>query len=109
MKILKMSAAAVISSLVIGSASIPAWAGTTGAQSVNASLEVATVNEFAPSAFAERSWLEPSAANARPKVTNNCRPGHVYSQHDLVGDPESCIMQGVTLPGSTGTVAAVAF
>lgn len=109
MKILKMSAAAVISSLVIGSASIPAWAGTTGAQSVTASVEVATVNEFAPSAVAERSWLEPSAANARPKVTNNCRPGHVYSQHDLVGDPESCIMQGVTLPGSTGTVAAVAF
>lgn len=109
MKILKMSAAAVISSLVIGSASIPAWAGTTGAQSVTAAVEVVTSNEFAPSAVAERSWLEPSGANARPKATNNCRPGHVYSQHDIVGDPESCIKQGVTLSGSRGTVAAVPF
>jgi hypothetical protein len=109
MKILKMSAAALISSLVIGSASIPAWAGPIDAQSVTASVEVATADEFLPSTVAERSWLEPSAANARPTVTNNCRPGHVYSQHDLVGDPESCIMQGVTLPGSGGTVAAVAF
>jgi hypothetical protein len=109
MKILKMSAAAVISSLVIGSASIAAWAGTTGAQSVTAAVEVATSNEFAASAVTERSWLEPSAANARPKATNNCMPGRIYSQHDLVGDPESCIMQGVTLPGSTGTATAVAF
>src|SRR2546421_13091592 len=109
MKSLKMSAAAVISSLVIGSASIPAWAGTTAAQSVTDSVQVATGNEFAPAVVAERSWFEPSAANARPKATNNCMPGHIYSQHDLVGDPESCIMQGVTLPGSRGTVAAVAF
>lgn len=109
MKILKMSAAALISSLVIGSASIPAWAGTTGARSVTAAVEVVTSNEFAPSAVAERSWLEPSGANVRPKATNNCRPGHVYSQHDIVGDPESCIEQGVTLPGSRGTVTAVAF
>jgi hypothetical protein len=109
MKILKMRAAAVIASLVIGSASIPAWAGTSGTQSVTASVEVATSNEFAASAVAERSWLEPSAANARAKATNNCRPGHVYSQHDIVGDPESCIKQGVTLPGSAGFGVPVAF
>lgn len=109
MKILKMSAAAVISSLVIGSASIPAWAGTTGAQSVTAAVQVAASNEFAPAAAAERSWLEPSAANARPSATNNCKPGHMYSLHDIVGDPESCIKQGATLSGSRGTVTAVAF
>jgi hypothetical protein len=78
MKILKMGAAAVISSLAIGSASIPAGAGSTGAQAVTAAVEVVTPNEFAPSAVAERSWLEPSGANVRPKATNNCRPGHVY-------------------------------
>jgi hypothetical protein len=109
MRIFKMSAAALVSSLVIGSASIPAWAGTTGAQSVTAAVEVATSNEFAPSAVAERSWLEPSGANVRAQATNNCGPGHVYSQHDIVGDPESCIMQGATLPGSHTTVAGIAF
>jgi len=109
MKILKMTAAAVISSLVIGSASIPAWSGTTVTQSVTAAVEVVPSSNFAPSGVAERSWLEPSAANARPKATSNCRPGHVYSQHDIVGDPESCIKQGVTLSASSGTVAAVTF
>ena len=30
-------------------------------------------------------------------------------QHDIVGDPESCIKQGVTLSGSGGSGIAVAF
>jgi len=109
MKILKMTAAAVISSLVIGSASIPAWSGTTSTQSVTSAVEVVPSSNFAPSGVAERSWLEPSAANARPTPTTNCRPGHVYSQHDMVGDPESCIKQGATLPLSAGTGLAVTF
>jgi hypothetical protein len=104
-----MTAAAVISSVVIGSASIPGWSGTTGTQSVTAAVEVVPSSNFVPSGVAERSWLEPSAANARPKATTNCRPGHVYSQHDIVGDPESCIKQGVTLPGSAGFGVPVAF
>src|SRR5260370_42528474 len=107
MKILKMTAAAVISSLAIGTASIPAWSGTTVTQSATAAVEVVPSSNFAPSGVAERSWLEPSAANARPKATTNCRPVHVYSQHDIVGDPESCIKRGVTLPLSGGTAVAV--
>src|SRR5437016_5065093 len=102
MKILKMTAAAVMSSLVIGSASMPAWSVTTGTQSVTAAVDVVPSSNFVSSGVVERSWLEPSAANARPKATTNCRPGHVYSQHDIVGDPESCIKQGVTLPVSSG-------
>jgi hypothetical protein len=26
----------------------------------------------------------------------------VYSQHDVIGDPESCITQGVNLPNMVG-------
>jgi hypothetical protein len=97
MKILKTSVAAVISSLVIGSAAIPAWSGTTTTQSVTAAVEMVASNNAAPAKDADRSWLEPSAANARPKATTNCKPGHLYSQHDVVGDPESCVKQVVTL------------
>jgi hypothetical protein len=75
MKILKITAAAVISSVVIGSASIPGWSGTTGTQSVTAAVEVVPSSNFVPSGVAERSWLEPSAGNAWPKATTNCRPG----------------------------------
>ena len=48
MKILKMTAAAVISSEVIGSASIPGWSGTTGTQSVTAAVEVVPSSNFVP-------------------------------------------------------------
>jgi hypothetical protein len=94
MKIFKMSAAAVISSLVFGTAAIPAWSGTTGTQSVTAAVQAVASNTFATVGNADRSWLEPSAANARTEATANCKPGHVYSQHDVVGDPDSCWPRG---------------
>ena len=97
MNIFKATAAAVISSLVIGTA--PAWSGTVDSRSALATAQVISSNSSASSGVSDRSWLEPSAANARPKASRDCsRPGHVYSQHDVIGDPESCIPQGVTLP-----------
>ncbi len=85
MNIFKTTAAAVISGLVIGTA--PAWSGTVDSRSVLATAQVISSNSSAPSGIADRSWLEPSAANARPKASRN-----------VVGDPESCITQGVSLP-----------
>jgi hypothetical protein len=39
--------------------------------------------------------------------SNNCRPGHMYSEHALVGDPDSCIMQSVALPRPSTTSVGV--
>jgi hypothetical protein len=100
MNIFTTTVAAVISSLVIGTA--PAWSGTVDSRSVLATAQVVPSSSFAPSGVSDRSWLEPSAANARPKASSNCRPGLVYSQHDVIGDPESCITQGVSLPNMVG-------
>src|SRR5260370_21792354 len=87
MNIFKTTAAAVISGLVIGTA--PAWSGTVDIRSVLATAQVISSNSSAPSGSAGRSWLAPSAANARPKASRNRnRPGHVYSRHDEVGGPE---------------------
>ena len=101
MGIFKTAAVAVISSLMVGTA--PAWSGTVDSRSVLTTARVISSNSSAPSGIAERSWLEPSAASARPEVSRNCsRPGQVYSQHDVIGDPESCITQGVSLPNMVG-------
>jgi hypothetical protein len=100
MNIFKTTAVAVISALVIGTA--PAWSGTVDSRPVLATAQVISSNSSAPSGTAGRSSLEPSAPNARPKDSGNCRPGQVYSQHDVVGDPESCITQGVSLPNMVG-------
>jgi hypothetical protein len=101
MNIFKTTAAAVISSLVIGAA--PAWSGTVDNRPVLPAAQAISSISSAPSRVADRSWLEPSAANARPKASPNCsKPGQVYGQHDVVGDPESCITQGVNLPNAVG-------
>jgi hypothetical protein len=106
MNIVKTASVAIISGLVmVSAASISARAAVTGSGSVNA--EVASAADRSPATDVEHSWLMPSAANQRHE-SMNCKPGHIFSQHDVVGDPESCIMQGVTLPGGIGTAVAPA-
>jgi hypothetical protein len=106
MKIFKTASVAIISGLVmVSAASISAHAAMTGSGSVNA--EVASAADPSPAANVEHNWLMPSAANQRHE-SMTCKPGHIFSQHDVVGDPESCIMQGVTLPGGIGTAVAQA-
>jgi hypothetical protein len=50
----------------------------------------------------------PSAANQRHQ-SMTCKPGQLFSRHDVVGDPESCIMQGAGIPGAIGIATAPAF
>jgi hypothetical protein len=106
MNIVKTASVAIISGLVmVSAASISARAAVTGSGSVNA--EVASAVDRSPATDVEHSWLMPSAANQRHE-SMNCRPGHIFSQHDVVGDPESCIMQGASLPGGRGIATGVA-
>ena len=92
MNIIKTASVAIISGLVmVSAASISARAAMTGSGSINADVALASNPDPVPNA--EHNWLMPSAANRWPQSTN-CKPGHLFSQHDVVGDPESCIMQG---------------
>jgi hypothetical protein len=106
MNILKTASVAVISGLVmVSAASMSARAAMSGTGSVNA--EVASVTDPSPAAHVEYNWLMPSAANQRQQPMT-CKPGRLYSQHDIVGDPESCIMQGVGFfGGARGSVTGV--
>ena len=94
MKLSKMSAAAVFSTVVFGAGAVTAWSGTIGTQSVTPAIATVASNNSIRVADTERSWLEPSAANAKTEVTKNCDPGRVYSQHDVIGDPDSCWQHG---------------
>jgi hypothetical protein len=92
MMFIKTPSLAIISGLMmIWAASVPAWTTMTGSQSINA--DVVSANSSDSSPYAGHNWLQPSAANAQPKAAT-CRPRRIFSQHDVVGDPESCIMQG---------------
>lgn len=94
MNIVKTTAAGVLFGvLTVASAAMPAWSAMPGPQSVTADTVSAT--NVASSAQSDPSWLkpEPSVLNAR-RQASNCKPGRLFSEHDMVGDPESCIMQG---------------
>ncbi len=97
MNTFKTAAAAVIAGLLIGTASRPAWSGThateaaTEASTIDA--EVMPAQSKAGSLLASPSWLYASRADVTSRQDRtNCKVGHIYSRHDVVGDPEACIM-----------------
>jgi hypothetical protein len=98
MNIVKTKAAALISSLLIGAASTPAWAATSATQApIN---EVLLSKSVAGSLPATRSWFDPSPVDAASRQNaTNCKAGNIYSQHDIVGDRQACIVNRLTIGG----------
>ena len=100
MNILKTTAAALMCSLLIGAASMPAWSAADNLAAPTAYAEVVPANTVARSLFVIRGGVVPSVAEAAPhKDQTNCKAGHLYSQHDMVGDPQACIMGRLTIGG----------
>jgi hypothetical protein len=107
MNILKTASVAIICGLaIVSAASLSAHGAMTGSGAINA--DVVSASDPGPTLNVEHNWLQPSAANRRPQSTT-CKSGRIFSQHDVVGDPESCIMQGAGLTvGSYGIVTSPA-
>jgi hypothetical protein len=109
MNIVKTTAVVLMSGLLIGAACMPAWsaANNPAARSAannpaapTASAEVMPANTAAPSLLAIRVLFGPSVDEPAPhKDQMNCKAGHLYSQHDIVGDPQACIMGRLTVIG----------
>jgi hypothetical protein len=105
MNIVKTTAVALMSSLLIGAACMPAWSAT-GADPAPINADVMLAKNVTGSLPASRSWLNPSPVPTAPRQDQtNCKAGHVYSQHDIVGDPQACIMGTLTIGGSSAAVA----
>jgi len=49
---------------------------------------------------------ELSRLDSRPDAERNCKPGHMYSAHDIVGDPQACIMGSFSGVGDARSTAA---
>src|SRR6516162_4200289 len=99
----KAATIGAIASLLIGAA-LPAWCGSGVTRPFAA--DAAASSSSALTASTASRWFEPSA-DARPAAMTNCQPGHLYTQHDTVGDPQSCIMEGYTIAGSYGAIAGI--
>jgi hypothetical protein len=105
MKILRTTAAAVISSFLMAGAGIPAWSASTN-QGLTVAQATATNATVQPATTVLGS-LEFPRFDRRPEAEKNCKPGHIYSAHDIVGDPQACIMAGFSVSGTHSAVAAV--
>ena len=90
MKIFKTTSVALLSSLLIGVASMPARSAMVEARATV--VEKIPTKGEAPSALPNQSPVDESRAPfASRDGLSNCKPSNLYSD-GVVGDPESCIM-----------------
>jgi hypothetical protein len=91
----------LISSLLVGIGA-PAWAGTAKqAAPVNAQVMPANPNGNTLLGMLNGVLTRTDSVPRQPK--SHCKASQLYSQHDVVGDPEACIMGSYTL-GTEATV-----
>ena len=91
---LTMRVATGVTSVLLMGASVPGWAAMPAA---SPAVVIALAN--GPLSV-PMSSLEPSPAlQAARQDPDNCKAGHIYSQHDIVGDPQACIKGLFTVGG----------
>jgi hypothetical protein len=107
MRNVRTIATALISGMLISGALVPAWSappvseGLTVAQATSSS----SVVQAASGVLAAPEF--PRIQQIRPEAQTNCKPGQMYSAHDIVGDPQACIMGSISgVDGGRSTVAA---
>jgi len=91
MRSVKTAAVALISGCLISGATALAWP----APPVSDALTVAQAGSHDPVVQAGSDILpapEFPQIRIRPDAQNNCKPGQMYSAHDIVGDSQACIM-----------------
>ena len=91
MKIVKTTAVALISGLLVGGACLPAWSALSTSEALTVAQATST-KTTAQSAATVLGSPELPQVDIRPGILKNCKPGQMYSAHDMVGDPEACIM-----------------
>jgi len=97
MNIVRTTAAALISGLLISGASMPAWSAPANRELTVAQATVPQTSiEAAIRVLGSPEFARP---NSRPQAENNCKPGQMYSAHDVVGDPQACIIGNSSLIG----------
>jgi hypothetical protein len=91
MKIVKTTATVLISGLLITGAIVPAWAASPASEGSTVA-QASSANSVVQAATAFLAAPEFPPLRNRPNALSNCKPGHMYSAHNIVGDPQACMM-----------------
>jgi hypothetical protein len=97
MSILRTTAAMLVSGLLIGAAR-PAWSASAqqNQQPSTPSAAAQTTND-SPAVLSILGMIIPQVEH-EVQTQPHCKAGQLYSQHDVVGDPQSCFENVVDAP-----------
>ena len=105
MNILRTTVAVLVAGTLAGSACLPIRAMAADQQTAPIGAEeVEPVSSGSLLSLPLQLNLVGATQHDVPANHTNCRAGHLYSQHDVVGDPESCI-KGMANFGTGGGMA----
>jgi hypothetical protein len=98
--------AAVMGGLLLATVYTPAWAGSANDTTTTAALTstgASTSSDLSsPAPGTDHSLvnvLNPLLADAAPhKAPKSCKADTLYSQYDVIGDPNACILYRVSIP-----------
>jgi len=101
MSILKKTAVVLVSGLLIGTARPPRSASAQQTQQPSTPSAAAQTSNSSPSVLLILGMIIPQVEHE----VSQCKTSQVYSQHDVVGDPQSCFVNAVDDPSIAGATA----
>jgi hypothetical protein len=104
MGISKKAIVVLVPSLLFGIGA-PAWSGTTE-QTASADARMVQANPYGNTLLGMLSSILTPTDTSLHQPHGRCKASQLYSQHDVVGDPEACIMGQYTIGDGSTPVAA---
>jgi hypothetical protein len=68
----------------------PAWSGDSATPAAH--TQDTSANPYGNSILGMLNSVLTGSRTEEPQPEHRCRPSELYSQHDVVGDPEACVM-----------------
>jgi hypothetical protein len=83
-----------------------AWSGNSDQQPA-ATAQVAPASPYGNTLLGMLSSILTDTDTTPQPKKDQCRASHLYSQHDVVGDPEACFMGHYNFGSGSGSAAGV--
>jgi hypothetical protein len=101
----KKAIVVLVPSLLFGIGA-PAWSGT-AEQAAPTEGQMVQAEPYGNTLLGMLSSILTATDPSPRQPQNPCKASHLYSQHDVVGDPEACIMGRYTLGNGATSTAGI--
>jgi hypothetical protein len=101
----KKAIVVLVPSLLFGIGA-PAWSGT-AEHAAPADARIVPANPYGNTLLGMLSSIFTGTDPGPRQSKGQCKASHLYSQHDVVGDPDACFMNRYTLGNGSGMATSV--